>query len=92
LFILVSYDITNDRRRGKLSKLLEDFGGKRVQRSVFECYLTAKNYEKLLTRLNKLMDPETDSVRFYTLCESCQGKIKYLGVAEPVEMPGLMII
>ncbi|HHP7244558.1 MAG TPA: CRISPR-associated endonuclease Cas2, partial [Elainellaceae cyanobacterium] len=38
MLVLVVYDIANNRRRQKLSKLLEGYG-RRVQESVFECFL-----------------------------------------------------
>ena len=38
MYVVVSYDITNDRRRLKVMKTLEGFG-ERVQYSVFECRL-----------------------------------------------------
>ena len=37
-FIVVVYDISNDRRRVKLHNLFRDYGTP-VQYSVFECYL-----------------------------------------------------
>lgn len=43
---LVSYDITSDRRRRRIANLLENYG-KRIQYSVFECYLDEKRYQKL---------------------------------------------
>ena len=41
MFYLVCYDIVSDRRRNKVSKLLEAYG-LRVQKSVFECVLDDK--------------------------------------------------
>jgi len=38
-FILVTYDIENDRRRTKIHKVLEGYGIS-VQYSVFECFLS----------------------------------------------------
>ena len=38
MFYLVTYDITDDQRRTKVAKILEDFGD-RVQYSVFEMIL-----------------------------------------------------
>jgi CRISPR-associated protein Cas2 len=38
MFIVVSYDISHDRRRARLSRELKNFGT-RVQYSVFECVL-----------------------------------------------------
>lgn len=92
LFVVISYDIRNNRRRTRVSRRLEDFGAQRVQYSVFECYVTAENLDKLRRRLEKEFDPTEDSIRFYTLCANCRGRVTYMGVAEPVPEPGLRII
>ncbi|HHW86811.1 MAG TPA: CRISPR-associated endonuclease Cas2 [Chloroflexi bacterium] len=91
-FVVISYDIVDDRRRLKIAKTLLDFGGRRVQRSVFECYITSANLEKLRQRLGRLIQESEDSVRFYRLCDDCQSTIERMGQAEPIEEPGLLII
>ncbi len=90
--ILISYDVVNDRRRQRISKLLEDFGGRRVQFSVFECHLEKDQLGKLQKRLAKLLEEEADSIRLYHICANCRQHISYLGQAEPTEGPGLQII
>ena len=92
IFVVISYDIGNDRRRLKTANLLMDFGGKRVQRSVFEGYITARNLKRLKRKLQELIDEENDSVRLYFLCESCRSRLVCMGAAEPIEEPGLRII
>jgi len=71
-FILVTYDIQNDRRRTKIHKVLEGYGVA-VQYSVFECFLSDEDYSTLRQRLRKLMDSKNplDSVRYYRLCRQC---------------------
>jgi CRISPR-associated protein Cas2 len=46
LFIVVAYDVPEDRRRARLHKALKHFGTL-VQRSVFECFLTARQLEQM---------------------------------------------
>ncbi len=41
--------------------------GKWTQYSVFECFLTAMQFVKLQTQIEKLIKPEEDSVRVYVL-------------------------
>jgi len=91
-FIIVSYDIVEDRRRLKVAKLLLDFGGRRVQRSVFECYITPANLDRLRQRVERLIEAKEDSVRFYRLCDECLAVVERIGVAEPIDEPGLLII
>ena len=92
MFVVISYDIPDDKRRLKVAKLLLDFGGERVQRSVFECHITAEHLARLSARLQRLCQTEADSVRLYFLCESCRPKAQLYGVATPTEEPGLRII
>ena len=92
MFILISYDVPDNKRRPKIANTLLDFGGERVQYSVFECHITQRNLERLQARLNKLIDKEEDSIRFYPLCESCRPKVLLLGIAKPTEEPGLRIL
>lgn len=92
MLVVISYDIPDNRRRNKVSKFLLDHGGERVQRSVFECHLTSKQYAAMLTQLRKLIQADEDSFCLYRLCESCRGRAAYLGAARPVTEPGLRII
>lgn len=64
--MVISYDISDDKRRTKVMKAMEDFG-KRVQYSVFECNLTSGQLETLQKRLRPLVKDKTDSIRFYFL-------------------------
>ncbi len=51
MFCIVSYDLPDDGRRLKLSKILLDFGD-RVQYSVFECILKDKKMlDKMKNRI-----------------------------------------
>lgn len=79
---VVSYDISNDRRRRKIAKELENYGT-RVQYSVFECNLTRTRYGKLFKRLSELMlEEEEGSVRIYEICANCEKKIVTIGIAD----------
>ncbi len=68
MFIVVSYDITDDKRRNAVSEELLNFG-KRVQKSVFECFLEEQQILELKARLETLIDPAEDHVRYYFLCK-----------------------
>lgn len=66
MLVAVSYDITDNARRSRVSTLLKNFGD-RVQRSVFECLLEPPQIERLAAGVAKLIEPEEDSVRVYEL-------------------------
>jgi CRISPR-associated protein Cas2 len=78
MFVVISYDISEDKRRTKIHKILKSYG-QWMQFSVFECDLTDTQYAKLRSRLRKLIDDEQDSIRFYFLCACCQGKVERIG-------------
>lgn len=90
-FLLVSYDIIEDKRRNKVANILEDYG-ERVQYSVFECLLDKEHFEKLKERLKEEIEETEDKVGFYFLCADCSKKIEYLGRQEVVTEPEVYII
>ena len=77
MFYVVSYDISDDKKRNKVAKILFDFG-KRVQYSVFECILEDKHLKKMVSRLKKAVSQE-DSVRIYPLCMKCKSSATVMG-------------
>jgi CRISPR-associated protein Cas2 len=79
MYIVVAYDIVDDKRRTRLAKTLIDFGF-RVQKSVFECQLDDRLYLKMRTIIEKIIDHEVDSVRYYFLCKNCANNIKVSGL------------
>jgi CRISPR-associated protein Cas2 len=72
---VVTYDISNDKRRTKISDILGAYGV-RVNYSVFEIELSERKREQLLyeIELKKLINKKYDSLRFYHLCENCVPK------------------
>jgi len=83
-FYVVAYDIPDDRRRAKVHKTLSGFG-RWTQYSLFECFLTDKQLVALHSKLEKLLKPNQDSVRFYHLCAACIRKVETVGSEEPVD-------
>ena len=75
-FVVVAYDITDDRRRNKIAKILSKFGT-RVNYSVFECMLTDKEFEKLRSDIEKKINVKEDGIAYYPICLKCHSKIKY---------------
>lgn len=78
MFVVVTYDISDDRRRLRVSGELENFGA-RVNFSVFECHLEPDNLTELKRRLAKTIDPIEDNVRYYTVCDACLKKVEVQG-------------
>jgi len=85
MFIIVAYDISKDRRRTKVHKVLKSYGDW-TQFSLFECRLTETDYARLRLRLRDLINLETDAVRFYFLCAGCEGRAETIGKPLPPEL------
>jgi CRISPR-associated protein Cas2 len=85
MLYLISYDISIDKRRTKLAKLLEGHG-QRVLESVFECDLSEQEYALLRRKLNRRIKVEEgDRLRIYRLCGNCVRQIVIIGDGPPVE-------
>lgn len=90
-FYLVVYDISNNKRRNRVHKLLLDYGTP-VQYSVFECLITTDEREKLEELMKKRIKPQLDHVRFYRICGSCQKEISILGRFEVTEDKNVFVV
>lgn len=91
MFIVVSYDIPDDKRRSLVARILEGYGY-RVQKSVFECEVTQELYEKMKKRVERKIKPEEDSVRYYQLCENCIGKIIISGLGAVMREKSFFVV
>ncbi len=87
---MVAYDISSDRRRTKVHKTLRGFG-QWTQYSLFECYLTEKQYLQLRQKLDRHLEASQDTVRFYPLCANCVAKVETVGSLPPKE-PALFLV
>ena len=75
-FVLIIYDIVDNRKRVKLAKLLSGYG-KRVQKSAFEAMLTTQRYNKLIEEIQRYIDKTEDNVRIYKI--TGKGKVTSWG-------------
>lgn len=83
MFVVISYDITDDKRRSRIFKALKNFG-QWMQYSIFECDLDKANLLRLKDRLDRLIDAQAgDSIRFYFLCETCKRQVERIGGEQP---------
>jgi len=74
MIYVISYDITENHLRRKVSKILGSYGN-RVQKSVFELDLNAKQLLYVINLIQQYIEPN-DSIRCYPLCEQCIVKAK----------------
>lgn len=83
MMILVTYDVETitsegNRRLRKVAKICKDYG-QRVQNSVFECIVSPSDYIHLKKRLEREIDKERDSLRFYKLGKNWQVNVEFMG-------------
>ena len=83
MFILVCFDIVDDKHRRLVVKIIKDHGV-RVQKSVFECAdLTEHRFLKMKDDIEQVIDHLNDSVRYYSFCRHCLKLVEYSGLGDP---------
>lgn len=88
VFVLIIYDITDNKKRLQLSKLLLGYGF-RIQKSAFEAIITKKKYKELLKRLAPYATSD-DSIRVYKIIG--KGQIVSFGKALENEEDDIIVI
>lgn len=96
MMVLISYDVSTVDSAGKtrLRKVARECQnhGQRVQNSVFEADLDYSSFLKLKDNLIKLIDPKTDSLRFYYLGNNWERRVEHIGAKETYNPEGVIII
>ena len=95
MMVLVSYDIrTQDtagtRRLRHVAKACLDHG-QRVQFSVFEIEVDPAQWATLKGRLSEIIDPATDSLRFYYLGKHWRNRVEHVGAKATLDLHAPLI-
>ncbi len=91
MFIVVAYDIKDDKRRGQVAKTMKDYGT-RIQYSVFECNMNEKLLGNMQSKLSSIINIEDDKIRIYTLCNRCLKSVQILGNGETTQDEDVYIV
>lgn len=96
MHVLITYDVSTTSAKGRkrlrrVSKVCKDWG-QRVQASVFECKLDPGQYTRLKSELGAIIDPSTDSLRFYNLGKHWHGRVEHIGVDRSTEPDGPLVV
>ncbi|HMP72520.1 MAG TPA: CRISPR-associated endonuclease Cas2 [Kiritimatiellia bacterium] len=83
MMVLVSYDVSTVDKLGqarlrKVAKTCLNFG-QRVQNSVFECDVDPAQWAVLKAKLESIIDPDSDSLRYYFLGNQWQRRVEHVG-------------
>lgn len=88
VYVLIIYDIINNKKRTQLAKFLQGYGF-RIQKSAFEAMIDKKLYHKLLREIRSYAD-EQDSIRVYKIIG--KGQVTKFGKVDEEEMNDVIII
>ena len=96
MLVLVTYDVTTVDSKGatrlrRVAKACRDFG-QRVQYSVFEIEVDPAQWITLKARLEDIIDPTTDSLRYYHLGSNWRRKVEHVGAKPSVDLGGILIV
>ena len=91
MLVVVVYDISDDKRRTKLSNFLEGYG-RRIQYSVFECFLDLNEMQQLCEAIGKKVNTEEDNVRFYWLTPEAVSRTLTIGSELPEKPPDYYVV
>lgn len=96
MMVLVTYDVSTESEGGKrrlrrVAKQCENFG-QRVQNSVFECLLTPAQWADLKHNLEKEIDENHDSLRYYFLGANWERRVEHVGTKESYNPQGLIVL
>lgn len=95
MMVLITYDVNTQTNAGKkrlrkVAKQCENYG-QRVQNSVFECVIDPARLKHLQAILEKEIDPEKDSLRYYYLGDKWQTRVKHVGAKPSLNLEGPLI-
>jgi CRISPR-associated protein Cas2 len=90
-FIVVVYDISDDKRRTRLHNTLLNYGTP-VQYSVFECLLEPEQVNKMKEAIERVIQPRKDRVRYYYLCQKCLSKTEVTSGPEVLEEVDVIVV
>ena len=96
MLVLITYDVNTETPQGKkrlrqIAKQCVNYG-QRVQNSVFECVLDWAQCREVKDKLEKIIDKEKDSIRFYYLGNNYKTKVEHIGAKESFSVEEPLII
>lgn len=90
MLVLITYDVETSslggaKRLRHVAKKCEQYGV-RVQYSVFECIVDHAQLRQLEIDLEKIIDPDRDSIRIYRLGNNYKNKVTHIGAKEALKL------
>lgn len=96
MLVLITYDVNTKTASGrtrlrKVAKECVNYG-QRVQNSVFECVMDSAKCRQVKNILEKIIDKEKDSIRFYYLGDNYKNKVEHIGIKESFDVEAPLIL
>lgn len=96
MLLIACYDVATETREGrrrlrKVAKACEAVG-QRVQKSVFEFRVDARQFEELERELLSIIDTSEDCLRFYRLTEPVELHVREHGHFRAVDFEGPLVV
>lgn len=96
MLVLVTYDVATStpggaRRLRQVARACRDFG-QRVQLSVFEIEADPAQWVFLKARLETIIDPSSDSLRYYYLGADWARRVERVGAKPSTDLNGTLIV
>ena len=96
MLVLITYDVNTEDAAGRkrlrqIAKQCVNYG-QRVQNSVFEFVMDAAKAREVKEKLTKIIDKETDSLRFYYLGNNYKNKVEHIGAKESYDVEATLIL
>ena len=96
MMVLITYDVnvtsvTGKSRLRKVAKQCVNYG-QRVQNSVFECVLDPTQFAELKHRLENIIDPGKDSLRYYFLGNNWKNRVEHVGTKSGYDPEGILMV
>lgn len=90
-YYLILYDISDDKRRRELFKLLKTFGAN-YQYSAFELRLDPRQFVKLRAGIKDCIDSRKDRVAILKFCQTCHKQVEMIGLQSSIITDNVVII
>jgi len=96
MMVLITYDVSTltpagQKRLRKVAKECQNYG-QRVQNSVFECIIDPARLKQVQANLEKLIDPKTDSLRYYYLGDEWRNRVVHVGAKASLNLEGTLLV
>lgn len=96
MLVLVSYDVAittpgGKRRLRRVAKTCVNWG-QRVQFSVFECVVDPAQWVTLKSQLERIIDPSTDSLRYYYLGSNWKHRVEHIGAKPSLDFDDALVV